>query len=58
MPDSSLPTGKPAGSLLRDFVNVPRTFTGALKAPAARAAPGPLKPPHSTHPPGAAIFLF
>lgn len=41
-----------------DFVSVPRTLTGALKAPAARAAAGPLKPPHRTHPPGAVIPLI
>ncbi|CAB3910342.1 hypothetical protein LMG26684_05075 [Achromobacter mucicolens] len=41
-----------------DFVSVPRTPTGALKAPAARAAAGPLKPPHTTHPPGAVISLI
>lgn len=41
-----------------DFVSVPRTLTGVLKAPAARAAAGPLKPPHRTHPPGGFISLF
>lgn len=43
-----------------DDVSVPRTLTGALKVPAARAASGPLKPPHRTHPSGAVnplIFL-